>query len=371
MSAVPPANPSPAASRPIKVMIVDDSAVVRQVLTRDLQRDPRIQIVGTAPDPIIARERILQLNPDVLVLDVEMPRMDGITFLSHLMAHHPLPVIILSSLTATGTQTAIDAMAAGAVEVLCKPGSSYCADNIGPILAEKIKTAARARVQRRAAAPPARAAGPIAPLGLTTTDKIIALGASTGGVRALTTVLTSFPPDAPGTLVVQHMPAKFTESFAQRLSTLCRVQVKEAADGDSVIPGRVLLAPGGRHMLLRRSGARYHVELKDGPEVHHQRPSVEVLFDSVARYAGANAAGAILTGMGADGARGLLNMRHAGARTLAQDEATSTVFGMPGEAIKCGAAERVVPLGDVAKTLFQFVTQMNEPTLVQQQGVTA
>lgn len=365
MSAIPIPTPNPAAGQPIRVLIVDDSAVVRQILSRDLQRDARIEVVGTAPDPYVARDRILQLRPDVVVLDVEMPRMDGITFLSKLMKHHPMPVIILSSLTAAGTQTAVDAMAAGAVEVLCKPGSAFSVENVAPVLVEKIKIAARARVQSRQSPDSPRPAA-LAPLGLETTDKIFAIGASTGGVQALTEVLTAFPPDAPGTLVVQHMPPRFTDSFAKRLSTLCRVQVKEAVDGDSVVPGRVLIAPGGLHMLLRRSGARYHVELKNGPEVHHQRPSVEVLFDSVAKYAGANAAGAILTGMGADGARGLLAMRQAGARTLAQDEATCTVFGMPAEAIKCGAAERVVPLGDVARTLIHFVTQMNQPVPAKQ-----
>ncbi|HZZ43267.1 MAG TPA: chemotaxis response regulator protein-glutamate methylesterase [Tepidisphaeraceae bacterium] len=342
----------------IKVLIVDDSSVVRQILSRDLGRDSQIQVVGTAPDPYVARDKIVALQPHVIILDVEMPRMDGITFLSKLMAHHPLPVIILSSLTGRGTQTAVDAMAAGAVEVMCKPGTAYSVENVASLLIEKIKIAAKARVRATVQAPAIRAhAG--AASELATTDKLFAIGASTGGVQALTEVLTAFPADAPGTLVVQHMPANFTASFAKRLSTLCRVEVREAADGDSVFPGRVLIAPGDFHMVLRRSGARYHVELKKGPEVHHQRPSVEVMFDSVAKYAGANAVGAILTGMGADGALGLLNMRRAGARTIAQDEATSTVWGMPGEAVKCGAAEQVVPLHEVAPALLHFVRQMN------------
>lgn len=349
------------AARPVKVLIVDDSAVVRQILARELQHDADIEVVGAAPDPYVARDRIVQLNPDVLILDVEMPRMDGITFLAKLMQHRPMPVIILSSLTAAGTQTAVDALAAGAVEVLCKPGSAFSVENVAPVLIGKIKSAATARV-RAISSPDAKRPAPIAPIGLNTTGKVIAIGASTGGVQALTEVLTAFPADAPGTVVVQHMPARFTASFAKRLSSLCRVDVREAVDGDSVVPGRVLIAPGDFHMLLRRSGARYHVEVKSGPPVHHQRPSVEILFDSVARCAGANVAGAILTGMGADGAQGLLNMRRAGARTVVQDEATSTVFGMPAEAIRCGAAERVVPLSEIAPTLMEYVSQMNQLT---------
>jgi two-component system chemotaxis response regulator CheB len=349
---------------PVKVLIVDDSAVVRQILTRDLRHDARVEVVGSAPDPYVARDKIIALRPDVLILDVEMPRMDGITFLTKLMRFYPLPVIILSSLTAAGTQTAIDALAAGAVEVLCKPGSAFTVDDIAAVLIEKVLSAAKAKVAQRGANSGAPAAAAVYhPRTLTTTENVLALGASTGGVQALTEVLTAFPADAPGTVVVQHMPAQFTSSFARRLCSLSRVEVREACDGDSVIPGRVLIAPGDRHMLLRRLGARYHVELKSGPPVHHQRPSVEVLFDSVARCAASNAAGAILTGMGADGAQGLLAMRRAGARTLAQDEATSTVFGMPAEAIRCGAAERVVPLGTVAQTLFDFVSEMNQSKL--------
>jgi two-component system chemotaxis response regulator CheB len=353
-------------SRPVKVLIVDDSAVVRQLLSRELARYPRIQVVGTAADPYIARDKISTLAPDVLTLDIEMPRMDGLTFLRKLMAHHPMPVIVVSSLTGAGTKTAIEALAAGAVDVVCKPGSAYTIENLSPILAEKVLSAAKARVKVRA--PDAEAPHAIqesavrpaivAPQRLSmaaTTDQVIALGASTGGVQALTEVLTALPATAPGTVVVQHMPARFTASFAERLNSACAVTVKEAEDGDTVMPGRVLIAPGGLHMRLRRSGARYYVEVIDGPEVHHQKPSVEVLFDSVAKYAGANAVGAILTGMGADGATGLLNMRKAGARTIAQDEASSIVFGMPMEAIKCGAAERVLPLSEIARNLMSLV----------------
>lgn len=346
-------TPAGTHKRTIKVLIVDDSAVVRQILTRELSRDPEIEVVGTAPDPYVARDKIIQLRPDVLTLDVEMPRMDGITFLTKLMAHYPMPVIVVSSLTTQGTQTAIEAMAAGAVDVIAKPGSSYTVDHLSPLLIEKIKTAARAHVTALKATP--HQVHKTESSSLTrTTDVVLAIGASTGGVQALTEVLTHFPADAPGTVVVQHMPAKFTASFAARLNSICHVQVEEAVDGQSVVPGLVLIAPGGKHMVLRRSGARYYVQITDGPEVHHQRPSVEVLFESVAKYAGANAVGAILTGMGADGAKGLLKMRQAGAHTIAQDEASCVVFGMPMEAIKCGGAEKVMPLVSVAPSLLQF-----------------
>ncbi|HEV7299997.1 MAG TPA: chemotaxis response regulator protein-glutamate methylesterase [Tepidisphaeraceae bacterium] len=347
-------SPIATAARPIRVLIVDDSAVVRQMLSRELAREKSIEVVGTAPDPYIARDKIVELNPDVLTLDVEMPRMDGITFLGKLMRSRPMPVIVLSSLTQQGTQTAIEALAAGAVDIVGKPGGSFTVGDLGPILIEKIKHASVAKV-RQVVAPPPRSAAHGASSMTCTTDKVFAIGASTGGVQALTEVLTAFPPSAPGTVIVQHMPAKFTASFAQRLNDICNVEVKEAADGDTVMPGRVLLAPGGLHMLLRRSGARYYVEVKDGPDVHHQRPSVEILFNSVAKVAGANAIGAILTGMGADGAQGLLNMRNAGARTIAQDQATCVVFGMPGEAVKLGAPERVLPLGEIARTMIRLV----------------
>ncbi|MFI5379150.1 MAG: chemotaxis response regulator protein-glutamate methylesterase [Tepidisphaerales bacterium] len=349
------AHPRSAGKAPIRVLVVDDSAVVRQLLCRELARDHQIEVVGTAPDPYVARDKIVELEPDVITLDVEMPRMDGITFLRKLMQYRPMPVVVVSSLTGRGTEMALAAMEAGAVEVLGKPTSAYEVGNVGSLLLEKIKAASRARVRIAPVRPAAAVEAPTAML--RTTDRILAIGASTGGVQALTEVLTAFPPGAPGTVIVQHMPAKFTASFAQRLSAICRVEVREAADGDGVISGRVLIAPGGKHMLLQRSGARYYVSIRDGPEVFHQRPSVEVLFDSVAKYAGSNAVGAILTGMGADGAKGLLNMRRAGARTVAQDEASCVVFGMPAEAIKCGAAERIVPLGEVARTIINLAQQ--------------
>ncbi|HVT88100.1 MAG TPA: chemotaxis response regulator protein-glutamate methylesterase [Tepidisphaeraceae bacterium] len=331
------------------MLIVDDSAVVRQLLTRELGKDPGLTIVGAAPDPFVARDMIVELEPDVLTLDVEMPRMDGITFLRKLMVHRPMPVIVLSSLTQEGTRSAIEALEAGAVEVLSKPSSAYSVGEVAQVLAAKLRSAALARVQPPTTVPARNTTKrPLNQSMAATTDKIIALGASTGGVQALTEVLTQFPVNAPGTVIVQHMPARFTASFAQRLDSVCQPEIKEAADGDSVIPGRVLIAPGGFHTVLRRSGARYFVQVKDGPEVHHQKPAVDILFNSVAKYAGANAVGAILTGMGADGAEGLLAMRKAGAQTIAQDEKSSVVFGMPMEAIKCGAAEMILPLREIA-----------------------
>ncbi len=336
----------------IGVLIVDDSAIVRKILSKQLSQHRGIEVVGTAPDPYIARDKIVALDPDVLTLDVEMPRMDGITFLRKLMQYRPMPVIVLSSLTPKGGKTAMEALNAGAVEVMCKPGPAYSVGEACKALAEKIQAASRARIDRNAIA---RGRQTVKRLHMVeTTNKIFAIGASTGGVQALSQVLSALPVNAPGTLVVQHMPAQFTTSFAERLNGECAVGVKEAQDGDRVVPGRVLIAPGGFHMLLQRSGANYYVSVKDGPPVCRQRPSVEVMFDSVAKYAGANAVGAILTGMGNDGAGGLLNMRNAGAHTLAQDEATCVVFGMPKEAIERGAAEKTVPLSEIAQNMIKF-----------------
>lgn len=338
----------------IRVLVVDDSAIVRKILTQELGRQPGIEVVGTAPDPYIARDKILALEPDVLTLDVEMPRMDGITFLRKLMKHRPMPVIVLSSLTPQGGRTAMEALEAGAVEVMCKPSGAYSVGDMCTVLVEKIKAASTARI---AARPDTAVRSITTPQRLSmaeTTNKIFAIGASTGGVQALTRVLSSMPANAPGTVVVQHMPAHFTTSFAQRLHAECAMSVKEADDGDHVLPGRVLIAPGGLHMVLHRSGANYYVSLKDGPPVCRQKPSVEVLFNSVAKFAGANAVGAILTGMGDDGATGLLNMRQTGAHTVAQDEQSCVVFGMPKEAIARGGAERIVPLNKVAEHLIAF-----------------
>jgi two-component system chemotaxis response regulator CheB len=338
----------------VRVLVVDDSAIVRKILAQELGRYPGIEVVGTAPDPYVAHDQILALNPDVLTLDIEMPRMDGITFLRKLMKSHPLPVIVLSSLTPEGGQTALEALEAGAVEVVRKPGGSYSAGAVCSLLAEKIKAASRVRINRHEMTSMRGAATPRRLSMAETTNKVFALGASTGGVQALTCVLSALPANAPGTVVVQHMPAQFTTSFAQRLNGVCAVRVKEAEEGDPVVPGRVLIAPGGLHLLLQRSGASYFVTLRDGPPVCRQKPSVEVLFNSVARHAGPNAVGAILTGMGDDGATGLWNMRQAGAHTLAQDEASCVVFGMPKEAIARGGAERVVSLDAVAATLISF-----------------
>jgi len=337
----------------IKVLVVDDSAIVRKILSTQLNQHRGIEIVGTAPDPYIARDKIVALNPDVLTLDIEMPRMDGITFLRKLMKHHPMPVIVLSSLTPRGGKTAMEALSAGAVEVMSKPGPAYTVGDACRDLVDKIKAASRVRMDKNIA--DQDRGTPVKQLHMVeTTNKIFAIGASTGGVQALEQVLSALPANAPGTLVVQHMPAQFTTSFAERLNSECQVNVKEARNGDHVIPGRILIAPGGLHMSLQRSGANYYVNIKDGPPVCRQKPSVEVLFHSVAKYAGANAVGAILTGMGNDGAEGLLNMRKNGAHTIAQDEASSIVFGMPKEAIERGAVEKIVPLSNIAQTLIMF-----------------
>ncbi len=355
-----------AASNKIKVFIVDDSAVVRQVLQAVLQRDPAIEVIGVAPDPLFALQRMkLGTWPDVLVLDVEMPRMDGITFLKQLMIEHPLPVVICSTLTEKGAQTTLDALAAGAVAVVTKPRvglKDFLLEQTAEF-GQTIKAAARARTANLGAArrmPDAVAAPPSpAPLAAAhvlrdTTEKVIAMGMSTGGTVALERVLTQLPATLPGIAVVQHMPEKFTAAFAARLDQLCALTVREARDGERLLPGCVLIAPGGRHMQLRRSGAQYHVEVRDGPPVNRHRPSVDVLFRSVAQCAGRNALGIILTGMGDDGARGLKDMRDAGARTVAQDESSSVVFGMPKEAIRLGAADRVLALGDVPGAMIDF-----------------
>lgn len=345
--------------RKIRVLIVDDSAIVRKIFTQELSKYPDIEVVGTAPDPYIARDKIVALKPDVITLDIEMPRMDGLTFLKKLMKYYPIPTIVVSSLTPKNSAMALEALEAGAVEVLAKPGGSYSVGDMSVQLVEKIRAAARARLLKAPSETPTVGIVKEAPkLSLTqTTHKIIAMGASTGGTEALKTVLTQMPPTSPGIVIVQHMPPKFTQAFAERLNSLCQLTVKEAQNGDAVIPGVALIAPGNYHMVLKRSGARYYVEIKDGPLVCYQRPSVDVLFHSVARYAGPNAIGVIMTGMGRDGASGLLEMKKAGAKTIAQDEETCVVFGMPKEAIKLGAVDVVAPLQDIPKVILNMLQE--------------
>lgn len=341
----------------IRVLIVDDSASVRQALASIIDADPDLEVMATASDPFVAAERIAHEIPDVIILDVEMPRMDGITFLRKIMAQRPMPVVMCSTLAEEGSETLVQAMEAGAVDVITKPrvDTRQFLLESSVRVCDAVKGAARAKLRKLAAG--ARALKVEAKLSADvimpppagramakTAERVICIGASTGGTESLRQVLEALPADVPGIVVVQHMPEKFTEAFARRLNGLCEVEVKEAADGDPVLPGRVLIAPGNHHMLLQRSGARYHVAIKDGPLVSRHRPSVDVLFRSAAQYAGANAVGIIMTGMGDDGAKGLLEMKKAGAFTVAQDEETSIVFGMPKEAIALGAADKIAPL---------------------------
>jgi two-component system chemotaxis response regulator CheB len=335
----------------VKVLIIDDSAVIRQTLTQILSEDGSIEVIGTAADPYIAAMKLRDEIPDVITLDVEMPRMDGLTFLRKLMSQHPIPVVVISSLTAKNAESAILAMEYGAVSVFKKPDSySMLAMDVQQII-DGVKSAAGSRLKRRSQAlvqhrlP--RAKSVINDSMVQTTDKVIAVGASTGGTEAILEFLKSMPIDTYGIVIVQHMPEIFTRSFAERLNKICDITVKEASHGDSVIRGRALIAPGNRHMELKRSGARYFVELHDHDPVNRHRPSVDVLFKSTARYAGKNAIGIIMTGMGADGAEGLLEMKKAGAETIAQSEETCVVFGMPKEAIKLDAANKVLPLDKI------------------------
>ncbi|NJK88549.1 MAG: chemotaxis response regulator protein-glutamate methylesterase [Myxococcales bacterium] len=352
-------------SHRVKVLVVDDSALVRQVLSDILSSDPEIEVVGTAADPFAAAEKMRQVAPDVLTLDIEMPRMDGLTFLEKLMKQHPMPVVICSTLAAEGTASSLRALDLGAVDIIPKPkvGTKQFFEESKIRICDAIKAAARAKRggRRRAPAAPMEVeekltADVILPKGkamVETTERVVVVGASTGGTEALRELLQSFPEDAPGTVIVQHMPEKFTRAFADRLNGLCRVRVKEAEDGDSVLRGHVLIAPGNRHTLLKRSGARYLVEVRDGPLVCRHRPSVDVLFRSAARYAGKNAVAALLTGMGDDGARGMAELRDAGAHTMAQDKETCVVFGMPKEAIKRGGAVKVLPLQSIGAEILR------------------
>jgi two-component system chemotaxis response regulator CheB len=339
------------AGRKIRVLIVDDSAIVRKILAEALAEEPDLEVVGTAPDPYVARDKIVRLRPDVLTLDIEMPRMDGLTFLKKLMLFYPMPVIVISSLGQSSSQVALEALQCGAVEVLAKPGGPYSVGELKHDLPQKVRSAANARVGK--AKPQLSAPTPAAPLVLSGASRstVIAIGASTGGTEAIREVLTGLPANMPGIVIVQHIPAVFSRAFANRLNDLCRLQVKEAADGDRLTAGLVLIAPGNFHMTLRRAGDEYRVTIQDGPRVCYQRPSVDVLFESVAQVAKDDAIGAILTGMGSDGAQGMLKMKRAGARTIAQDEASCVVFGMPREAIRAGAVDQVLPLYSVAAEL--------------------
>jgi two-component system chemotaxis response regulator CheB len=349
----------------IRVLLVDDSAVVRQVVLALLEREPDIQVIGAASDPLFAMDKMAKEWPDVIVLDVEMPRMDGITFLKKIMAERPTPVVICSTLTERGAETTLQALAAGAVEIITKPkvGLKGFLEQSSAELVAAVRAAAQANVKQLV-----RNAAAITPVGAKlnadailppssgqamaqTTERIVAIGTSTGGTQALELVLTALPRVSPGIVIVQHMPEKFTASFAARLNTLSQIEVREAKNNDRVIPGLALIAPGGKHMLLKRSGAYYHVEVVDGPLVNRHRPSVDVLFRSVAKFAGKNATGIIMTGMGDDGARGLKELHETGARTYAQDEASCVVFGMPKEAIKLGGVDRVIALDDIPRAI--------------------
>lgn len=346
----------PGVTRPIKVLIVDDSAMVRNILQRELSKDSNIEVVGTAPDPYVARDKIVQLKPDVITLDIEMPRMDGITFLRKLMRYYPLPVIIVSSLTPKGSELAMEALEAGALEVMCKPGAAYTVGDMAIELIEKIKAVVHVDVRNRK--PYIFTKETLPKLSLTkTTHKVVVIGASTGGTEALARVLSVLPPNSPGIAIVQHMPEHFTRSFANRLNEICNIEVKEAENGDSIHPGRALIAPGNYHMLFRRSGAKYYVEVKSGPLVSRHRPSVDVLFKSAAQYGGKNVIGVIMTGMGRDGAEGMKMLHDNGAKTIAQDEASCVVFGMPKEAIALNAVDYVLPLNKIPEKILELAQE--------------
>jgi len=352
-------------AKKIKVLIVDDSAVVRQTMSEILSSDPQIEVMSTASDPFIAAERIRNEIPDVITLDVEMPRMDGITFLHKIMSQHPIPVVMCSSLTEMGSETALKALEYGAVEIIQKPrlGTKVFLEESRLRICDAVKAASQARVRRVSAV-----SHPVVPkltadvimdkprsqAMMQTTEKVVVVGASTGGTEALRIFLESLPADCPGIVIVQHMPEGFTRAFSQRLDGLCRITVKEAENNDTVVRGRALIAPGNHHLLLKRSGARYYVEVKDGPLVSRHRPSVDVLFRSAARYAGKNAVGVIMTGMGDDGAHGMLEMKQSGAINIAQDEASCIVFGMPNEAIKLGGVDYIRPLDAISREVIRL-----------------
>lgn len=347
-------------SNKIKVLVVDDSAMVRQTMTQILSSDPEIEVVGTAQDPFVAAKRLQEVVPDVITLDVEMPRMDGITFLRKIMTQHPIPVVICSTLTEDGALTTLKAMEYGAVDIILKPkvGTKQFLEESRIRITDAVKAAGRAQLKKLRAvrelepqpklSADAILPGPSSRAMIETTEKMVVVGASTGGTEALRVFLEAMPQDCPPIAVVQHMPEKFTAAFSMRLDSICRITVKEAQDNDTMLRGQALIAPGNKHALLKRSGARYYIEIREGPLVSRHRPSVDVLFRSAARYAGKNAVGVIMTGMGDDGAKGMLEMHQAGAYTIAQDEATCVVFGMPQEAIKLGGVDKVLPLEAIA-----------------------
>ena len=349
-------------SNKIRVLIVDDSAVVRLTLSQIIDADPMLEVMGTAIDPFFAAKKISEEVPDVITLDVEMPKMDGLTFLKKIMSQHPIPVVIISSLTEAGTKTGMKALEYGAVEIITKPqmNTKQFIEESQIRICDAIKAAAEAKIRRKKiveiqqvqpklSADAMISPSPVSHSMIKTTEIVIAVGASTGGTEAISVFLQAMPIDCPGIVIVQHMPEKFTTSFANRLNDICKITVKEATDGDNVLPGQALIAPGNYHTMLKRSGARYYVEVKEGPLVNRHRPSVDVLFRSTAKYAGANAIGVIMTGMGDDGARGLLEMKETGAKTIAQDEKSCIVFGMPKEAIKLNAADKILPLESIAQ----------------------
>lgn len=345
----------------IRLLIVDDSALVRKFLTIELSKYSDIEVVGSAVDPYVARDKIVRLGPDVVTLDLEMPRMNGLAFLAKLMKYYPLPVVVVSSLTPKNSEAAMRALELGALEVICKPGSAYHTPEISHQLIHAIRAAASAQITKQQGYLEASATtGETNDFHLQTTHKVLAIGASTGGTKAIESLLRGLPPTSPGTLIVQHMPQQFTTTFAQRLNQICQMEVREAQDNDYVVPGMALVAPGNRHMLLQQDGARYLTRIKNGPAVNHQRPSADVLFQSVARSAGSNAIGVLLTGMGADGAKGLLAMREKGAYTVAQDEETCVVFGMPKEAIRLGGVDDVVPIQHIPQAIINFLQRQEK-----------
>ncbi len=360
------ASPPPASTlrRPIRVLVVDDSAVVRDAMVRLLGQDPEISVIGSAGDPFAAAQKIAAEVPDVITLDIEMPRMDGLTFLRKIMAQRPIPVVICSTLVEGGSDTFAQALEAGAVEVFLKPrlDTRERLEEARTRLCDLVKAAAQARLGLRARRPEAPTAKLTAdavlpaarPLSYRTTEQIVVIGASTGGTEALRAVLETLPPDAPGIVIVQHMPERFTRQFADRLDGLCQITVREARDGDRVLRGQALIAPGNRHLLLARNGAQYRVEVRDGPLVRRHRPSVDVLFRSSTRAAGPNALGILLTGMGDDGAAGLAELRAAGAQTVAQSEESCVVYGMPKEAVRLGAAMEILHLDDIPRRILSF-----------------